>query len=304
MPQMSPSDVYQWEVVAGLVDERLFPRTTLLNSGYVGDARSSAQMSPKGDTVTVIKSVKVNENLGVQNNPRTGSPVAADKVKFDSDTYAVLSKILAYDLDDRALKIMANAVDPNQYMADEVIKLMSGHIQSALIGAGVSGGSAFEDGAGVINFKGIRKAITAKWGENADIMGSPLLILHPNVMYDLLCSEEVQKVGTFGGQSVIQSGQIVQFAGLNLMQLAQVPQIDGVYQNLIVTRDSLQLFKDEGLQYFENHKAHTTTWQLDWAFSYCAFMTEQKPTGVIKYQVPSTMDANETEDPDDGNVED
>lgn len=302
MAQMSPSDVYQWEVVAGLVDERLFPNTTLLNSGFVGDARSGAQMSPKGDTITVIKSTKVSGNLGVQTNPRTGNAVTADKVEFDSDTYAVLSKILAYDMDERAMRIMANAVDPNQYMADEVIKLMSGHIQAALINAGVSGGMAFQDDASIINFRGIRKAMTAKWGEKMDQLGSPLMILHPNVMYDLLCSEEVQKVGVFGGNSVIQNGEIVKFAGLNLMQLAQVPNVNGVYQNLIVTPGALQLFKDEGLRYYENHKAHTTTWQMDWAFSYCAFMTERKPTGVITYQVPSTMDAAITEDPDDDNA--
>lgn len=303
MAQMSPSDVYQWEVVVGLVDERLFPNTLLLNSGYVGDARSGAQMNVKGDKITVIKSVKVGSNLGVQNNPRTGSAVTADKIEFSSDEYDVLSRILAYDLDERAMKIMANAADPNTYMADEVLKLMSAHIQKGLIDAGVAGGMPFEDQAGVINFKGIRKAMTAKWGEKIDSMGSPLLILHPNVMYDLLCSEEVQKVGTFGGNSVIQNGEIVRFAGLNLMQLAQVPVVDGVYQNLIVTKNALQLFKDEQMRYYENHKAHTTTWQLDWAFSFCAFMTEQKPTGVIKYQVPSTMDATITEDPDDENVD-
>lgn len=297
MPQMSPSDVYQWEVVAGLVDERLFPNTNLLNSGYIGDARNGAEMSPKGDTITVMKSKVVSGNLGVQANPRTGSAVTPDKVEFDSDTYAVISKILAYDMDERAMKIMANAVDPNQYMADEVVKLMSGHIQQALIAAGVTGGSAFLDGFGQVNFKGIRRAMTALWGEKLDMLGAPLMVLHPNCMYDLLCSEEVQKVGTFGGQSVIQNGKVIQFAGLNLMQLAQIPQVDGVYQNLILTPKALQLFKDEGLRYYENHKAHTTTWQLDWAFSYAAFMTEQKPTGVIKYQVASTLDPATTEDP-------
>lgn len=302
MAQMNPSDVYQWEVVAGLVDERLFPKTLLLNSGYVGDARTSASMSPKGDTITVIKSVQVDGNLGVQTNPRTGNAVTADTVKFDSDTYTVESRIMAYDMDERAIGIMANAVDPNQYMADEVIKLMSGHIQKGLIDKGVAGGMAFADDAGIINFRGIRKAMTAKWGEKIDDLGQPLMILHPNVMYDLLCSEEVQKVGTFGGNSVIQNGEIVRFAGLNLMQLAQVPQVNGVYQNLIVTKGALQLFKDEGLKYYENHKAHTTTWQMDWAFSFCAFMTEQKPTGVIKYQVPSTLDAAITVDPDDANA--
>jgi hypothetical protein len=292
MAQTSPSDVFQYEVVLGLVDERLFDFTTLLNSGYVGDARTSAQMNVKGDTVTVIKSVVVDANLGVQVNPRSGSAVTADKVEFDSDDYTVNSKILAYDMDQRAMRILQNAVDPNSYMADEVMKRSSINIQAALLAAGVADGLEYIDTVGIANWKGLRRAVTLKWGEKQDALGPPLLICHPNVMFDITCTEEAMKSGVFGVNGVIESGKIYTFAGLNLMQLGAVTQNeDETYNNLIVTPGALQYFQDEQIGYYEQRKAHTTTWQLDWDFAYAAWLSEQKPNGAIVYKVATAIDA-------------
>jgi hypothetical protein len=290
MAQTSPSDVFQFEVVLGLVDERLFDFTTLLNSGYVGDARNGAQMNVKGDTVTVIKSVTVPANLGVQTNPRTGNAVTADKVEFDSDEYTVNSKILAYDMDQRAMRILQNATDPNAYMADEVMKRSSINIQAALLAAGVADGLEHVDSVGVANWKGLRKAVTLKWGEKQDMLGPPLLICHPNVMFDISTTEEAMKSGVFGLNGVIESGKVYTFAGLNLMQLGAVTSNgDGTYNNLIVTPGALQYFQDEQIGYHEQRKAHTTTWQMDWDFSYAAWLSAQQPTGAIVYKVASAI---------------
>lgn len=294
MPQTSPSDVFNWEVVVGLVDERLFANTTLLNSGYIGDASNSASRSPKGDTITVVRTVPVAGNKGVQVNARTGAPVDADKVSFDSDEYPVVSRILAYDMDERAMAIMANLRDPNEFMADEVVKLANVHIQNALIAAGVTGGLEYVDPVGVANWKGIRKATTTKWGEKQNQFGKPLLVCHSRVMYDISTTEEAMKAGIFGINGVVESGQVYQFAGVNLMQLDSITQNqDGTYNNLILLPNALQFYNDEGgMGYHEQRKAHTTTWQLDWDFSFAAFLSKQKPIGCIVYKVASSLDGD------------
>lgn len=293
MAQTSPADVFQFEVVAGLVDERLFDFTTLLNSGYVGDARANAQTNVKGDTITVIKATTVEANLGVQVNPRTGSAVTPDKVEFDSDEYTMVSKILAYDMDQRAMRLMEQVADPNEFMANEVLKLQRSNIQNALLAAAVSGGIEFIDAVGVANWKGFRRAVTTAWGEKQDALGAPLLIVHPNVMYDITCTEEAMKAGVFGLNGVIESGKVYTFAGLNLMQLGAVTQDEGTgkYNNVILTKDALQYYQDEEIGYHEQRKAHTTTWQLDFDFSYAAWLSEQKPTGAIVMPLASSIDA-------------
>lgn len=291
MAQMSPSDVFQPEIVVGLVEERLFDKTTLLDSGYIGDARKNVRTNVTGDKITVIRSVPVASNKNVQVNPRTGTPVEADKFKFESSDYDVVSRILAYDLDERAMNTLASVKDPDAHMAETVLKLASSHIQTSLINVGISGGEQFVDAIGSANWRGLRKAVTRIWGDKMDDLGKPLCILHPNVMYDLSCTEEAQKSGIFGTNGTIQNGIVYTgFAGMNFMQLSAVPNVDGVYQNLIITPEALQFYADEGMGYYEQRKAHTTTWQIDWDFSFCSFKPPAQPNGVIVYEVPSTMD--------------
>ena len=285
-PQTNPSDVFNSQVVIGLVDERLFANTTLLNSGYIGDARNSASISPKGDKVTVVRSVPVEANNKVQTNPRTGTAVAADTVKFDSDDYDVISKILAYDMDERAMQIMANVADPNQFMADEVVKLADAFIQKHLIDAGVAGGIPYPEASGKANWKGLRRAVTKAWGEKNQ-NSTPLAIVHPDVMFDISTSEG----GVFAGTSSIESGKVYSFAGMNFMQLEAIPKSGDVYSNLILLPNALMFFSDREMGYHEQRKAHTTTWQMDWDFAFAGFLTKAKPTGCIVYQAGSTIDA-------------
>lgn len=289
MAQTSPSNVFSPQVVVDLVSEQLFPKTTLLNSGYIKDARANANTNVKGDQITVIRQEKVDANLGVQGNPRTGAPVTPDRIQMTSDTHNLVSKMLAYDMDDRAMTLLNQVGDANQFMADEVLKLIRSHVQSALIGAGMGTTLTYEEIAGGVNWRGLRRCLTRNWGENNDSLGVPLFICHPDVMFDLTCTEEARKTGIFGGSSIIESGSVYKFAGLNVMQLGSVEKTADVYHNLIVLPGALNYYQDEGIGYSEQKLAHTTTWQMDWDFMYAAFLSQQAPIGCIKYDCVSTI---------------
>lgn len=295
MAMTRPSDIFQPEVVCGLVDERLFAETSLLSSGYIVDARKNVSANVKGDKITVIRTEEVLTNKGVQTNARDGVALDADALKFASDEYNVSSKMVCYDMDEFAMTLLNQIKDANAHVAGEVMQRSAAHIQEALINAGVQGGIEFADRENTISWKGLRRAITKSWGEKMDKLGAPLLIVHPNVMYDLTCTEQAMKSGLFGGNSIITSGKIYQFAGLNVMQLSAIPLVGDKYQNLIITPNALNYYQDEAMGYFEQRKAHTTLWQLDWDFRYAAWLSKNRPNGAIVYQVASKIDEPDSE---------
>ncbi len=216
--------------------------------------------------------------------------MTADKEQFSSFEVDIEDDMLAYDLDTKAMRMMARLADPNTALADRVVYKANLHIQKAIIAAGEAAGIVYKDPEGAMTWNGIRRGLTKSWGEKNDV-GIPLNIVHPNVMHDLITSDEAKKSLIFGGKETIESGTIYQFAGTKVMQLGSITKnADGTYNNLIVLPGMLQFWNDEDLQFGVQRRSKTTTYELDWWFSFCAFVKKSTPTGVIVFQAPATLD--------------
>lgn len=287
-----PSDIFSIQAVGALVSEQTWYNTALLRTGYIGDARATAIRDEKSSTVLFPKGVTVDANSGVQANGRAGSAVTADKIDIDYDTETVYSKIVAMDVDQRAMEMLAAMVDPNAYLADEVTKRIQEHLVSRILACGVAGGTAFTDALGTASIKGIWRAITENFGEWRTAFGPPLCIIHSKCLYDLEADESIMKAGTYGiGRMDLSQGQIVQYGGINFLPCDSVSTTGTTtYQNLIVLPNALQLWNGEDLWYGEQRLAHTSCWQLDWGFAYATHLSARKPTGCIKYLCASSLD--------------
>lgn len=293
MAQTNPSDVFQLEVVAALVSEQLFANATLLNTGYIADGRKTAIRDGMADKIIFPKEVIVGANTGVRTNPKTGTPLTGDKLQFDKDEETVQYKMVPYDMDQTALSMLSALTDPNQFMADRVRTLVDVHIQKALIDKGVAGGTAYtEDATATTDVKRLKKAVNKCFGEKRNAFGAPLLVAHTNVVHDLEVSDEFMKVGLYNpnGPGLVNTGQITHIAGINILALDSVPVTNGLYSNLILLPGAIEFWPNEELGYGEQRIGHTTTWMLDWWFSYATHISARKPLGVIAYQCVSSLD--------------
>ena len=288
MALTKPSDVFIPEIIGALANEILLSKDSLLSSGYIQDARTVAFRDGTGSKV-VFPKIETN-TAAVVADPQDGNTVDAGSFTMGTDEEPVVDKIVAMDILDKTIKAMANGqLDPNAYVANFVAKKIRLNVQTALLAAGAASASKYTDPKGLGNWDGLMLAASRYWGEYA-YDEPPLLVAHSKVVTDLVMSEEAKKAGLYGGAPVVQSGQLMTFAGKNILPLDSVPAVNGKYQNLILRRDALSLWNQVDVQYGEQRKAHTTLWQMDWWFSYAVHLSADVPVGCIVYEVPALLD--------------
>ena len=291
MANTAVTDIVSPQIVAAIVNAKLYYKVPLLQTGYVTDARQSAV---RDGTNTAVQFPKINSKavqLGVQANARDGSQVTADAFEIGFDAETIASKIISYANDEKALRMASQMQDANQWLAEDVMKQMRGNIHAALIAKGVSGGQAYDDPVNVITVGGLKKAIASLWGEGAFDGGAPLLIAHSNVVFDLESSEEVTKTGLYGfvNGNGVAMGEVTMVAGIAVMKSDQVSKSGADYQNIIVKPGALELWIDTDLRGDTMRRERSTTYVTDYWFDYATHVAQTNPIGVIKYLVESTL---------------
>ncbi len=288
MAQTNPSDIVDFDVVGDMAYDFLLANVSLLESGFVESGNLTGIYNEITGTVTFPKVTAIGD-LGVQTNPKSGTPVAADKFTISSDTETVFDDIVAYDIDDKTVRMLAGfprVGDAEQFMAQQVAKLFQIRIQSKVITAAETTTLVTADSAGTASWDAIMGSTVVNWGEHAWDSDS-VLIAHSKVVLDLLKGDEAKQGGVYQPNSVISSGKLMDFAGHTVMPLDAITRdgTTGKYNNLIVRRGALKYFNIIGINHGMIRKAHTTTWQLDWWMSHVAHLMADLPLGVIKYQV-------------------
>lgn len=287
----APGDVFSPQVIAAVVTRQLYALTPLLNTGYVADARTSAIRGGDNTSVLFPYIKRADAALGVQVNPRTGSAVTADEFTISYDSANLVSKIISYENDEKALRMAAQTEDPDAWLAMDVIKQMRAKVQLDIIAAGLTGAYDVTPGENQATIKGILKAITSVWGEHAYDDGAPLCILNSKVAYDLQTSTEVAQTGLYGfNTGGVPTGTVFQIAGINFFVSDQIASSDDRYENLIVMPGALELWADMRIDSGVQRKPGTTAYVSDFWFEYACHLRYTLPVPAISYNVGATID--------------
>lgn len=293
MATITPGDLFVPEVVGPIATEILFEKNVLLTSGYVDDGFDRGAYDSGGSTIRFPKFTAAG-TLGAQVLPTDTTAVTPDEITMSYTDETVTGKIISYQWTQAALEDALRSANVEQFVARVVATKAGNAVQDALITeAETSTLSYTTDGEGAIGYKSLLEARYDKWGEYANDT-TPLLIAHSKVVYDLLCTEEAQKVGVYGVNTV-QAGKIMSIAGLNILASDAIGTTTSngttVYKNLILKPGALMLAMRRELDYKEQPLAHTDIWNTWWTFRFATHLSEDKPYGVIQYLCSSTLDA-------------
>jgi hypothetical protein len=293
MAYTAPSDVFVPQRVGDIATEINFQKNSLLKSGFISDARDFGYESG-GNTVTFPK--WTGRGSGAQTLPTTDAAVTPGQFTMSSDTETLKGKIVSFNLLQATLEDIVKMANPNRFMAKVVAADVDEAIQSDIITEAETTTLEYEqEGDGIVNYRGLLRAGIENWGEKAWDRGNVLAVMHSDVVFDLLQTDEAKKVGDYGGQQTVVSGEIMQIAGKLILPLDSVTtEGDGAaktYTNLIIARDALMFWPKRELEYNEQKKAHSDLWQLWWTVRYGVHLRADLPLGVIKYTTTSSINS-------------
>lgn len=290
MAMTTPGDIWVPDVVGELAVAQVFEKVALLQTGFIGDARATAIRDGAGTAVLFPYIENTTTNRGVQANARTGSAVTPDEMTITYESASIVDKIVSYETDEKARRMIAQMADPNAYMAGVVQKKMAAHIQQALITAGAAGSQIYTDPANKISIQGLKKAMITSWGDKA-FEERPLIVTHSHVQFDFDTSTEVIQSGVYGTPGIDQI-EVRYCAGMYFVTIDQIPSSNSVYSNLILRQGALELWMDpRGQGSGEQRVAGTTAYISDWWFEYATHISKNDPCGVIVYKVAASMDS-------------
>jgi hypothetical protein len=297
MATLTPSDVFQPEFIGPTAVEILFAKNSLLSSGFIADARAYGAFAVSADDIKFPKYTG-DGDLGVQALPENGSAVTPDKITMSYDSESSVDKIIAYQWTKKALEtaLQGNGANPgsvNQFMAQTVARKSGNAIQAALIAAAEAKATAasqvYTDANGSASYAGLLRTEYEYFGEYAGD-GDSLLIMHPNCVYDLLLTDEVQKSQVYGAPASVVSGKVSMIAGKMVLPLASISKTGDVYNNLILRRDAVQFYPLRDLDYNQQAVANSDAWNTWFTFRFATHVSADKPTGVITYKCISSLD--------------
>lgn len=297
MAIITPSDVFQPEMVGPTAVDILFNKNTLLSSGFIADARAYGAFAVSADDIKFPKFTG-DGSLGAQSLPEAGTAVTPDEITMSYDSESSIDKIIAYQWTLKALEtaIRGNSANPGSveaFMAQTVARKSGNAIQSSLVSCAETAAAAasqeYTDVAGTATYAGLLRTEYDYFGEYAGD-GDSLLVMHPNCVYDLLLTPEVQKSQIYGAPASVVSGKVSMIAGKMVLPLAAINSTDGVYSNLIIRRDALQFFPLRDLTYNEQPVANSDTWNTWFTFRYACHVAMDRPRGVITYKAISSLD--------------
>lgn len=297
MSTITPSDVFQPEAIGPAAIDILFVKNTLLASGFIADARAIGAFASSPDDIKFPK-ITSDGALGAQDLPESGSAVTPDKVTMSYDSESSIDKIIAYQWTLKALEtaIQGQGFSPGSVeamIASFVARKAGNAIQTSLLSCAATAATAatqdYTDPAGTATYAGLLRTEYAYWGEYAGD-GDTIAVMHPNCVYDLLLTPEVQKAQVYGAPASVVSGRVMQLAGKTILPLAAITSSAGVYSNLILRRDALQFFPLRDLSYQQQPVANSDAWNTWFTFRYAVHAAIDKPRGFITYKAISSLD--------------
>lgn len=286
-----PSDIFSPAIVTQIASEEAYESIPLLQSGYINDARGSATRVNGGTTISFPYLKDVSGNSGVQTNPRNGTQVTSDALEIDFEDVTMLSKIISFANDEKALQRISNFKDPNAWMAQIYKRKMSEHIQAAMITTADTTTDELAI-AGNITLAGIKKAMITVWGDKANNF-TPLVALHSKVAYDLEISTELTNARQYGGNAFAPS-PIMNVAGMNFIMMDGLPintaTTPDTFSGYIIAPGAIDLWMDPSdAGYGEQRRERTTTWVSDFWFDFATHLAVSSEPGVIRLETQSSL---------------
>ncbi len=280
------ANVYSAPVVAQIASERVFTSTPLMRSGYVADARQLAVRGGVSDTISFP--YETNTSVTAQTNARDGSAVTPSALATTYEDVIMVHDIVSIRNDSRAMaKMLDSGLDPETRMGIVAANAIEAKCQTALITAAEGTTLTHTEETGITaNIKGITKAMIVKWGDKA-ANRAPLVLLHSYCAWDLQNSDEFAKLGVYGQ---LPRGEVIGIGGLNYLMCDSINSTDGVYNNLIIMPDALELWFELESPPEPVRTASSTAWTYDFPVDYAAHLARTNPKGVIVYQCVSSLD--------------
>lgn len=294
MATITPSDLFVPEVVGDIATAILYSKLSFLTSGYVQDGRASGAYDAGGNTIKFPKFTD-NGTLGAQTLPTDNSAVTPDDITMSYDSEDVVGKIIAYQWTRAAMEDVLRAANVEQFLANVVAEKSGKAIQDSLITTAAATSLTYtEAGDGFVTYNGLLAAGITNWGEYA-WDEQPLLVMHSKCVFDLLMTDQAQKLGFYGGQPTVESGKIIQIAGKLIMPLDSVTTsgsgADTVYNNLLIRKNALSFFPKRDLDFNQMAIANSDAWNSWFTFRYATHLSANKPVGVIKYAAKASLNA-------------
>jgi hypothetical protein len=297
MAIITPSDVFQPEFIGDTAIEILFSKTDLLTSGFIADARAMGAFADSADDIKFPKYTGMGSDA--QDLPEDGSAVTPDEITMGYDSESSIDKIIPYRWTQKALETALRGGQKAPGSVEKMIAMAVAQkskkaIQASLITCATTAATAasqvYTDPAGTSTYAGLLRTEYGYFGEYAGD-GDTLAVMHPNCVYDLLLTPEVQKAQVYGAPPSVVSGKVTMLAGKAILPLSAVPVTAGVYSNLILRRNVLSLYPLRDLTYQEQAIALSDAWNTWFTFRYAAHCAKDLPVGCITYKATSSLDS-------------